>query len=57
MHDRNNNPWLFLQRYKEGCKKEVNGVVVYPEFELYNGQVVDADTWTLRDHYNFFGIV
>ena len=59
MHDGNKNPWNFFKRYKVGMATvDVKGNTILPEFETYNGQVIqDLDTWTLRDHYNFFGIV
>lgn len=58
MHDRNTDPWNFFKRYKIGMTTEVKGVTVVPEFETYNGQAItDLETWTLQDHYNFFGIV
>lgn len=59
MHDRNTNPWHFFKRYKVGMSDlDQDGNTIFPEFETYNGQPIqDLDTWTLRDHYNFFGIV
>lgn len=59
MHDRNTDPWNFFKRYKVGMADlDSNGNTVIPVFETYNGQTIeDLDTWTLRDHYNFFGIV
>jgi hypothetical protein len=54
MHETNTDPWLFFKRYAVGCA--VNGQSI--EVETYNGQVItDLTTWTLRDHYNFFGVV
>jgi hypothetical protein len=59
MHDRNIDPWNFFKRYKTGMtESDYNGNTVFPEFEAYNGQrIPNLDTWTLRDHFNFFGIV
>lgn len=59
MHDRNGDPWHFFRRYKNGMADlNENGNTVFPEFETFNGQIIqDLDTWTLRDHFNFFGIV
>ena len=54
MHETNTNPWLFFKRYAVGCA--VNGQSI--SIETFNGQAIpDLETWTLRDHYNFFGIV
>lgn len=41
----NPDPWNFFQRYK----------VLTSNFSTYNGHTVTG-TWTLSDHYNFFGI-
>ena len=59
MHDRNTDPWHFFKRYKVGMTdSDENGNTVFPEFETYNSQVIqNLDTWTLRDHFNFFGIL
>jgi len=59
MHDRNTDPWHFFKRYKVGMSDlDKDGNTVFPDFETYNGQPIqDLDTWTLRDHFNFFGIV
>jgi hypothetical protein len=59
MHDRNTDPWNFFKRYKTGMtESDYNGNTVFPEFEAYNGQrIPNLDTWTLRDHFNLFGIV
>lgn len=49
LHDSTPDGWFFFQRYK----------LAVPDIgiETYNGQVIsDLDAWTLKDHYNFFGI-
>lgn len=49
LHDSTPDGWFFFQRYK----------IAVPDIgiETYNGQVVqDLDSWTLQDHYDFFGI-
>ena len=41
------DPWYFFQRYS----------VLNSNFSTYNGQaIVSQDTWSLSDHYTFFGI-
>mgnify|MGYP006403198619 FL=1 len=41
------NPWYFFQRY----------FVLNTNFSTYNGQTIESqDTWSLADHYTFFGI-
>jgi hypothetical protein len=50
LHDSTPNGWNFFKRYK----------IASPSIalETYNGQVIqDLETWTLQDHFNFFGIV
>jgi len=46
----NNNPYLFFHRYMLAMPTNL------PEIETYNGTAVDMNTWTLTDHYNYFGI-
>ena len=41
------DPWYFFQRYS----------VLNSNFSTYNGHaIVSQDTWSLADHYTFFGI-
>jgi hypothetical protein len=58
MHKTNTNAWLFFKRYKVGMADlDKDGNTVVPEFVTYNGQAVpDLDTWTLDQHFKFFGI-
>jgi hypothetical protein len=50
LHDTTPDGWFFFKRYKIALDNI--------EIETYNGQLVkDLNTWTLQDHFNFFGIV
>lgn len=50
LHDSTPDGWFFFKRYK----LVLDDIAI----ETYNGQpVTDLDTWTLQDHFNFFGIV
>jgi hypothetical protein len=50
LHDNTPDGWCFFKRY--------NLAVADIEIDAYNGQpVTDLDTWTLQDHFDFFGIV
>jgi hypothetical protein len=50
LHDNTPDGWCFFKRY--------NLAVADIEIETYNGQpVTNLDTWTLEDHFNFFGVV
>lgn len=50
LHDSTPDGWFFFKRYKIA--------VANIEIETYNGQPVkDLDTWTLQDHFDFFGVV
>lgn len=50
LHDSTPNGWQFFRRYSLA----VSDI----EIETYNGQKVkDLESWTLQDHFNFFGIV
>ena len=44
----NNNYWNFFLRYSD-----LEGTII----ETHKGQEIDIMTWTLQDHYNYFGIV
>ena len=49
LHDNTPDGWFFFQRY----------LTAVPDIgiETYNGQAIqNLDSWTLRDHYNFFGV-
>jgi hypothetical protein len=49
LHDNTTDGWNFFGRYSTVA----DGI----EIETYNGQVVpDVNTWTLQDHFDFFGI-
>lgn len=49
LHDSTPNGWLFFQRYQ--------AAVPDIGIETYNGQPIrDLDSWTLQDHYDFFGV-
>jgi hypothetical protein len=57
LHDNNPDPWFFFRRYINGMSETVNGQLVVPEFETYNGQVITIlDSWSFSDHLQFFGI-
>lgn len=43
----NHDCWHFFQRYS---------VITNSTFETHKGQVVDLNTWTLADHFDYFGI-
>lgn len=47
------NPWVFFSRYTSAAK--FAGMSV-PNFETYNGQVIDPTVWGLFDHCTYFGI-
>lgn len=47
------NPWFFFTRYTSASKFSD---VPVPGFQTYNGKVVDPVTWSLHDHYVYFGI-
>lgn len=50
LHDNTPDGWFFFKRYKIALDDI--------EIETYNGQPVkDLDTWTLQDHFDFFGVV
>ena len=50
LHDSTPDGWFFFKRYKMAL--EDIGI------ETYNGQPVkNLDTWTLQDHFDFFGVV
>ena len=40
--------WRFFRRYDVFASDTV--------FVTHDGQVIDRDTWTLQDHYDYFGI-
>lgn len=46
----NHNPYLFFHRYLTAMSSSL------PEIETYDGKSIDLNTWTLEDHYNYFGI-
>ena len=50
LHDSTPDGWFFFKRYKM--------VLDDIGIETYNGQPVkDLDSWTLQDHFDFFGVV
>jgi hypothetical protein len=50
LHDTTPDGWFFFKRYKIALDSI--------EIETYNGQPIkDLDTWTLQDHFDFFGVV
>ena len=50
LHDSTPDAWFFFKRYKIALADIA--------IDTYNGQpVTDLDTWTLQDHFDFFGIV
>ena len=49
LHDSTPDGWFFFKRYKIALDSI--------EIETYNGQPVkDLNTWTLQDHFDFFGV-
>jgi hypothetical protein len=50
LHDTTPDGWFFFKRYKLA----LDSIAI----ETYNGQpVTDLNTWTLQNHFDFFGIV
>lgn len=50
LHDSTPDAWFFFKRYKIALADIA--------IDTYNGQpVTDLDTWTLQDHFDFFGVV
>lgn len=50
LHDSTPDGWFFFKRYQLALENIA--------IETYNGQIVkDLDTWTLQDHFDFFGVV
>lgn len=47
------NSWFFFSRYATAAK--TLGISV-PEFETFNGNLIDLETWSLTDHYRFFNV-
>jgi hypothetical protein len=50
LHDSTPDGWFFFKRYQ----------IALPniDIETYNGQAItDLDSWTLQNHFDFFGIV
>lgn len=43
----NNNYWNFFLRYSK-----LEDTII----ETHDGKMIDVNTWTLEDHYNYFGI-
>lgn len=57
LHDNNPEPWFPFRRYVNGMSETVNGQLVMPEFETYNGQLItDLNTWSFGNHCSFFDI-
>jgi hypothetical protein len=50
LHDSTPDGWFFFKRYK----MTLDDIAI----DTYNGKpVVGLDTWTLQDHFDFFGVV
>jgi hypothetical protein len=50
LHDSTPDGWFFFKRYQIALSDI--------DIETYNGQIVkNLDTWTLQNHFDFFGIV
>lgn len=50
LHDSTPDGWIYFKRYQ----------IVAPDIEIetYNGRLIDnLSTWTLQDHFDFFGVV
>lgn len=57
LHKDNPEPYYPFKRYKTAMTQTVKKKEVVPVFETYNGQIIpDLETWTLEDHFKFFGI-
>jgi hypothetical protein len=50
LHDNTPDAWFYFKRYKLAMADIA--------IETYNGQPIpNLDTWTLQDHFDFFGVV